>query len=190
MCSVRRNSSVLKYKIIFFWDIDPCNPDIFPMPGTDALKRLESCFSPPSFRQVNVLPFRKSVIYFLPEDLRDSEIIQPPLVHFAGLGQDIFIANQNFSCFNLSPFPCVCYSLMLTWADLGVGRQAGAHNGSEPGFLLVCWDILSSDTAHGVWDRPGCREQGLRSRSGLKKGAELLAHKLRVRGFGDHMTKS
>ena len=48
-------------------------------------------------------------------------------VPLAGLVQDVLRANQNFSCFNLSPFPCVCYSLALTWADLGVGRQPGAH---------------------------------------------------------------
>lgn len=138
---------------------------------------------------MNVLPFRKSVIYFLPEDFRDSEIVQPPLVPFADFGQDVLIANQNFSCFNLSPFPCVCYSLACTGADLGVKRQAGAHDGSEPGFLLVRRDAVSSDTAPRAWGGRGRREEALpggRSRSGLEEGAGLWAHKLRVRVFREY----
>lgn len=76
---------------------------------------------------------RVSLIFFL----RTSEILQPFLVPFAGLSQGVLIANQNFSCFNLSPFPCVCYSLTFTLADLVVGRRAGAHDGSVPGFSFA-----------------------------------------------------
>lgn len=107
------------------------------------------------------MPFRKSIIYFLPEDLKNSETVHPPIVPFADFGQEVLAANQNFSCFNLSPFPCVCYSLALTVADLGARRQTEAQNGSEPGFSLVPWDVVSSDSALRVWGRPGSREDGM-----------------------------
>lgn len=129
---------------------------------------------------MNVLLLRKSVIYFLPEDFRDSEIVWFPLVPLVGFGQDALVANQNFSCFNLSPFPCVCYSLALTWAGPGVGRQAGAHGGSEPGFSPVLLgsradqDAGRRDLQAGVQVWP------------WRKGQGFLVHNLRVKGFCDH----
>lgn len=108
-------------------------------------------------------------------------------VPLAGLVQDVLRANQNFSCFNLSPFPCVCYSLALTWADLGVGRQAGAHTGSLPGFSPGWWDGLCSASAHRAWGWPGRREKGSPGCGpGLDWGAGVLTHTWRARGFCDH----
>lgn len=124
---VRFHSNVFKGNIVFFCDTDTCDPVSFPFqehsPGhsgnPEALKGFKPCFRTPSFQQVNVLPFRKSIINFLPDDFRDSEIMQVPVLPFTGLGQGILLANQNLSCFNLSAFPCVCYSLTWIWADLG-----------------------------------------------------------------------
>lgn len=146
----------------------------------EDLKGLQSCFSLPSpFRQVNVLPFRKSVIYFLPEDFRDSEIVPLPLVPLAGLGQDVLIANQNFSCFNLSPFPCVCYSLALPWADLGVGRQPEPTVALSQGFLQ-CHGTVSPLTVP-IGSRAG-QDAG---RKDCQAGVQVWTTG-RSRGFGSH----
>lgn len=129
---------------------------------------------------------RVSCIFF-PEVFRDAKTVQLPSVPLAGLVQDVLRANQNFSCFNLSPFPCVCYSLALTWADLGAGRQPGAHTGSLPGFSPGWWDGLCSGSAHGVWGWPGRREKGSPGCSpGLDWRAGVLIHTWRARGFCDH----
>lgn len=136
----------------------------------------------PSLRQVNVLPFRKSTISFIPKILRDSEIEHCPLVPFAGLSQEALMANQNFSCFNLVSFPQVCYycyyffysdscrsggKLELRWlwarAIAGASEQTILpHQAEGPG------------RANCEEEQPwGIREPG--------KGMEKRAHKLKNR---------
>lgn len=67
------------------------------------------------------------------------------------------------------------------------GRRAGAHDGSEPGFSFA------SVAGHSL---PQCSPGlGLARMLGagvarLGRGAGLLGHKLRVRGFCDHTTKA
>lgn len=56
---------------------------------------------------------------FLPEDYQELGDCIAPGVPFESLDQKVLMANQNVSCFNLGPFPCVCFSLPVVWAVLG-----------------------------------------------------------------------
>lgn len=64
--------------------------------------------------------------------IRDLETQWAPGVPFESLSQEVFVANQNVSCFNLGPFPCVCYSLPVACAVLGPRKSTEVHGGSEP----------------------------------------------------------